>query len=196
MLSQQLFQTLQGLEILRQLDWEVELFSSTEDYLEFWLKTRTEKWWCRIDTYPQKDKPFRYYFSQTSKWIETETEREIMAWFLSDFCTSYVLLLLERVLERMLGYTPFAVPPNTYYDKDNKFYLTADKIAIITTHIIRRPDYNESGMVTVQVPQSLRPEGFYAALAYNKEGGMLIGLNDTYPTVVHTLERMLALSAL
>lgn len=196
MLSQQLFQTLQNLEILRQLDWEVGLVSSTKDYLQFWLKTRTGKWWFRIDTYPQKDKPFRYFFSQTSKWMEIETEIEALAWLLSDFCTFYVLLLLERVLERLLGYTPFAVPPNTYYNKDNKFYLTADKIAIVTTHIIKRPDYKENGIVTVQVPQSLNPKGFYAALAYNKEGEMVIGLNDTYPTVVHSLEQILALSSL
>jgi len=196
MLSQQLFQTLKDLEILRQLGWEVKLISSTEDYLEFWLKTRTGRWWFRIDTYPQKDKPFRYYFSQTSKWMEIETERKALAWLLSDFCTYYVLLLLVRVLEHLLGYIPFAVPPDTYYDKDNEFYLTADKIAIVTTHIIRRPDYSENGIVTVQVPQSLHPNGFYAALAYNKGGEMVIGLNDTYPAVVHSLERILALSAL
>ena len=196
MLAEQLFQTLQNLEILRQLVWEVELISSTENYLEFWLKTGAERWWFRIDTYPQKDKPFRYYFSQTSKWMEIETEREALAWFLSDFCTFYVLLLLVRVLERLLGYTPFAVPPNTYYDKDNEFYLTANEIAIVTTHIIKRPDYNENGIVTVQVPQSLRPNGFYAALAYNKGSEMVIGLNDTYPAVVHSLERILALSSL
>jgi hypothetical protein len=46
----------------------------------------------------------------------------------------------------------------------------------------------------VQVPQSLNPDGFYAALAYNKGGEMLIGLNDTYPAVVQSLERVIALS--
>jgi hypothetical protein len=105
------------------------------------------------------------------------------------------LLLLQRVLEPILGRKPFSVPINPY-GKGNEIYLVADEIAIVTTHIIKRPDYSESGIVTVQVPQSLNPDGFYAALAYNKGSEMLIGLNDTYPVVVHSLEQVIALSNL
>jgi hypothetical protein len=195
MLAEQLFQTIQNLEILHKLGWEVERSSRDKDALKISLKTRTGKWWFRIDIDPQKDKPFCYFFSHISKPIETETEKEVAAWLLSDFCTFYALLLLQQVLEPILGHKPFVVPINPY-TKDNEIYLVADKIAIVTTHIIKRPHYRENGIVTVQVPQSLHPDGFYAALAYNKEGEMVIELNDNYPAVVHSLERILALSAL
>jgi len=195
MLAEQLFQTIQNLEILHKLGWVVELNSRDKGALKVLLKTRTGKWWFRIDINPQKDKPFRYFFSHTSKWIETETEKEVAAWLLSDFCTFYILLLLQRVLEPILSRRPLGVPINPYAE-GNEFYLTANEIAIVTTHIIKRPDYNENGIVRVQVPQSLNPKGFYAALTYNKGGERVIELNDTYPTVVHTLERILALSAL
>jgi hypothetical protein len=195
MLAEQLFQTIQNLEILRQLSWEIERVSVSKDALKISLKTRTGKWWFRIDIDPQKDKPFRYFFSHTSTPIEIETEREAAAWLLSDFCTFYALLLLQQVLEPILGRKPFSVPINPYA-KDNEIYLVADKITIVTTHIIKRPYYDENGIVTVQVPQSLNPDGFYAALAYNKGSEMLIGLNDTYPAVVHSLERVIALSNL
>jgi hypothetical protein len=196
MLAEQLFQTLQNLEILRRLDWEVGKTHYYRNTLELWLKTRISKQWFRINIDPQKDKPFRYFHSQMSKLIEAETEKEIAVWLLSDFCTFYVLLLLRWVLEPLLGHTPFNVLPNKTYDKGSEFYLVADKIAVVTTHIIRQPDYNENGVIVVQVPQNLNPDWFYAALAYHKEGEMLIGLNDNYPTIVHILERMLALSAL
>ena len=195
MLAEQLFQTIQNLEILHNLGWKVERNSSDEDTLKISLKTGTGKWWFRIDINPQKDKPFRYFFSHISKPIETETAKEVAAWLLSDFCTFYVLLLLEQVLEPILGRKSFGVPINPY-TKDNEIYLVANKIAIVTTHIIKQPYYNENGIVTVQVPQSLHPNGFYAALAYNKGSEMVIGLNDTYPAVVHSLERILALSSL
>ena len=195
MLAEQLFQTIQNLEILHNLGWVVERNSYDKDALKISLKTRTGKWWFRIDIRPQEDKPFRYFFSHISKPIEIETEKEVAAWLLSDFCTFYALLLLQRVLEPILGRKPFVVPINPYAE-GNEIYLVADKIAIVTTHIIKRPYYNESGIITVQVPQSLHPNGFYAALAYNKGSEMVIGLNDTYPAVVHSLERILALSSL
>jgi hypothetical protein len=66
------------------------------------------------------------------------------------------------------------------------------EIAIVTTHIFRKP---ESGIVTVQVPLSLSPEGFYTAVTFNK-GEMVLGLNDTYPAVVRSLEQVIALSKL
>jgi hypothetical protein len=195
MLAEQLFQTIQNLEILHNLGWEVERVSRDKDALKISLKTGTGKWWFRVDIDPKKDKPFCYFFSHTSTPIETETEEEVAAWLLSDFCTFYALLLLQRVLEPILGRKPFGVPINPY-GKGNEIYLVADEIAIVTTHIIKRPDYSESGIVTVQVPLSLNPDGFYAALAYNKGSEMLIGLNDTYPVVVHSLERVIALSNL
>jgi len=195
MLAEQLFQTIQNLEILRELGWEVKRTSRDEDALKISFKTRTGKRWFRIDISPQKDKPFRYFFSHISKPIETETAEEVAAWLLSDFCTFYALLLLQQVLEPILGRKPFVVPVNPYAE-GTEFYLVADKIVIVTTHIFKRPHYNENGIVTVQVPQSLHPNGFYAALAYNKKGETVIELNETYPTVIHTLERILALSAL
>jgi hypothetical protein len=99
MLTEQLFQTIQNLEILRRLGWEVERSSPDKDALKILLKTATGKWWFRIDIDPQKDKPFRYFFSHISQPIESKTEREAAAWLLSDFCTFYALLLLQRVLE-------------------------------------------------------------------------------------------------
>jgi hypothetical protein len=195
MLAERLFQFLKDLEVLHQLEWEVERVSSDSDALRVAFNTFFGKFWFRVDIDPQKDKPFRYFFSHTSQPIEAQTKEEVAAWLLADFTTFYALLLLQQVLKPMLGRKPFVVPINTYI-KDNQFYLVANEIAIVTTYIIKRPQYNENGIVTVQVPQSLLPEGFYAALAYNKEGEMLIRLNNTYPTVVHALERMLALSAL
>jgi hypothetical protein len=195
MLAEHLFQTIKDSEILHNLGWEAELVSAGKDALKFSIKTATGKWWFRIDIDPQKDKPFRYFFSHMSQPIEAQTKEEVAAFLLADFATFYATLLLQQILELMLGRKPFVVPINTYI-KDNQFYLVANETAIVTTYIIKRPQYNETGIVTVQLPKGLKPEGFYAALAYNKEGEMLIGLNDNYPTVVHTLERVLALSAL
>jgi len=169
MLAEQLFQTIKDLEILHNLGWRAELVSIERNALKFSLKTAVGKIWFRIDIYPQKDKPFRYFFSHMSQPVEVQTKEEVAAWLLSDFATFYVLLLLQQVLEPILGHKPFNVPPNPY-SKGNDFRLVVDEIAIVTTHIFKRPDYNENGIVTVQVPQNLNPDGFYAALAYNKEG--------------------------
>jgi hypothetical protein len=190
---EKLFQTIKDLEILSRLGWEVERVSRDKDALKIAIKTFTGKFWFRIDINPKKDKPFRLFFSHMSKYIEAQTEKEIAAWLFSDFCTFYALLLLQRVLEPILGRKPFGVPPSPY-NKGNDFHLVADEIAIVTTHIFKRPDYSESGIVTVQVPLSLSPDGFYAAIAFNKGSEMVIGLNDTYPAVVRSLERIIALT--
>jgi len=195
MLAEHLIQTIKGLEILHNLGWEANLVSIKRDALTFSLKTTMGKWWFRIDIESQKDKPFRYFFSHTSKPIEAQTEEEIAAWFLADFATFYALLLLQRVLEPLLRRKPFAVPINLY-TRDSQFYLVVNEIAIVTTYIIKKPQYNEIGVVTVQLPKNLNPDGFYAALVYNKNDEMIIALDDTYPAVVHDLERILALSAL
>jgi hypothetical protein len=195
MLAEHLFQTIKDSEILHNLGWEARLVSAERNALKFSIKTMRGKWWFRIDINPQKDKPFRYFFSHISQPIEAQTNEEVAAWLLTDFTTFYALLLLQQVLELMLGRKPFVVPINTYI-KENQFYLVANEIAIVTTYIIKRPKYNETGIVTVQLPKRLNPDGFYAALAYNKEGEMLIELKDNYPIVVRILERMLALSAL
>lgn len=195
MLAEQLFQTIKDLEILHNLGWRAELVSIERNALKFSLKTAIDKWWFRIDIDSQKDNPFRYFFSHTSQPVEVQTKEEVAAWLLADFTTFYVLLLLQQVLEPILGRKPFSVPINPY-TKDNEIYLVSDKIAIVTTHIIKRPYYNENGIVTVQVPKSLHLNGFYAALAYKKGSEMVIGLNDTYPAVAHSLERILALNSL
>ena len=195
MLAELLFQTIKDSEILHYLGWEARLVSAERNALTLSIETMRGKWWFRIDIDPQKDKPFRYFFSHISQPIEAQTKEEVAAWLLADFTTFYALLLLQRVLELMLGRKPFVVPINTYI-KDNQFYLVANEIAIVTNYIIKRPQYNETGIITVQLPKRLNPDGLYAALAYNKEGEKLIELKDNYPTVVHTLERMLALSAL
>jgi hypothetical protein len=195
MLVEELFQTIKDLEILSRLGWEVERVSRDKDALKIAFKTFTGKFWFRIDINPTKDKPFKLFFTHTSKYVETQTKKEVAAWLLSDFCTFYVLLLSQRVLEKILGRKPFCVPLNPY-TKNNEFYLVADSDAIVTTYIIKRPDYNEGGVVTVQVPLSLKPEGFYAAITFNKGSETILRLNDTYLAVVRSLECAIALSEL
>lgn len=124
--------------------------------------------------------------------VEIGTAKEAAAWLLSDVCSFYLLLALREALTPILGYVPFRVPP-TYYGKGVEFFLVVSEIAIVTTHIFRKP---EGGIVTVQVPLSLSPEGFYTAVTFNKGSEMVLGLNDTYPAVVRSLEQVIALSKL
>jgi hypothetical protein len=194
MLAERLFQFLKDLEILRQLEWEVERASSDSDALRVAFNTFLGKFWFRVDIEPEKDKMFCYFFSSMSEPIKVRTEREVAAWLLSDLCTFYLLLVLQKFLKNVLGHMPFGLSANPI-NKDNKLYVVADEIAIVTSRILRRPN-DESGVVVVQVPFSLDPQGFYAAVTIKQGSETVLELRDTYTAIVRSLECAIALNLL
>jgi hypothetical protein len=193
MLAERLFQSLKDLEILRQLEWEVECVSSDNDALRIAFNTCLGKFWFRVDIEPEKEM-FCYFFSSMPEPIKVRTEREVAAWLLSDFCTLYLLLVLQKFLKDVLGRMPFGLSANPV-NKDNKLHVVADKIAIVTSRILRRPN-DESGIVVVQVPFSLDPQGFYAAVTIKQGSETILELKDTYPAIVRSLECAIALNLL
>jgi hypothetical protein len=200
MLAGQLAQTVCGLEILRRLEWEVECHPAGVVGLDFVFKTFLGKHWFRVNIDAEKDKPFIYSpiypypILKKLKVVESETVEEAAAWLLSDVCSFYLLLALRDFLTPVYGYAPFSVPPNCY-GKGVEFYLVVDELAIVTTHIFRQPGLG-LGTTIVQAPKSLNPEGFHASVTFNKGSETVLELNDTYPVVVRTLERALALRSL
>jgi hypothetical protein len=193
MLAERLLQFLEDLEILRQLEWEVECVSSDSDALRVAFNTFLGKFWFRVDIEPEKEM-FCYFFSSMLEPIKVQTEREVTAWLLSDFCTFYLLLVLQKFLKNVLGRMPFGLSGHPV-NKDNKLYVVVDKIAIVTSHILRRPN-DESGIVIVQVPFSLDPQGFYAAVTIKQLSETVLELKDTYPAIVRGLECAIALNLL
>ena len=193
MLAERLFQFLKDLEILRQLEWEVEIVSCDRDALRVAFNTFFGKFWFRIDIEPEKE-VFCYFFSSMTEPIKVRTEREVVAWLLSDFCTFYLLLALQKFLWKVIGRIPFGLSGNPI-NKDEKLHVVADEIAIVTSRILKRPN-DESGIVVVQVPFSLDPQGFYAAVTIKEGSETVLELDDTYPAIVRGLECAVALSLL
>jgi hypothetical protein len=197
-MMQRLFiQTLCDLEILRRLRWEVDWQILEHGKVSLFFKTFMGSFYFRLDIEAEKDKPYIYRPNYPyPEIIKAQTAQEATAWLLSDVCSFYLLLVLQRALDLILGSNSdlFAVPP--YYPKGVDFHLIVDKTAIVAAHIFKKSNYSVSGSIITQVPLSLHPDGFYAAVSFNHGDEMVLDLNDTYPSVVRNLEQVIALSQL
>jgi hypothetical protein len=191
MLEEQLVQTVCGLEILRRLDWKVEYQPAEGVGLEFVFKTFLCYFWLKVNIDAEKDKPFTLSLHYPYPSLETGAVKEAAAWLLSDICSLYLLVALREALMPIYGYPPLPIP--SPYDSNMGFQLVANELAIMAAYTFRKP---ETGIVVVQVPKSLNPDGFYAAVTFNKGNETVLELNDTYPAIVRSLECAIALNLL
>jgi hypothetical protein len=184
-----------GAGVLKELGWKWELSLIGDEILpiplRFTLQSPLTYLSATVYFQPDLEKPFFYSplvallsaYLKRDGWFH-KTAAEAIAFLLADALHDHLCRLVERALWE---FYQLSIRPT------NHIAVIADDTAIVVNETAA--SLRGRAAITTQVPFSLHPDGFFAAVsAYlGKDPEPALIISDKYPIVVKSLERALAI---
>jgi hypothetical protein len=186
---------IEGAGVLEQLGWKWELSLIAEEIspipLRFTLQSPMTYLCATVYFHPELEKPFFYSplvallggRLRREGWFH-KTAEEAIAFLLADALHDHLCRLVERALWEFYRLN---IRPTSH------IVVIADDTAIVVNETAA--SLRGRATITMQVPFSLRPDGFFAAVSAHlgKDPEPALTISDKYPLVVKSLERALAI---
>ncbi len=181
--------------VLDQLGWKWELSLTSEEIwpipLRFTLQSPMTYLCATIYFHPDSEKPFFYSplvallgaHLRRDGWFH-KTAAEAIAFLLADALHDHLCRLVEKALWE---FYQLSIRPRSH------IAVIVDDTAIVVNETAASPRGRTT--ITMQVPFSLHPDGFFAAVSAHleKDPEPALTISDKYPLVVKLLERALAI---
>jgi hypothetical protein len=186
---------IKGAGVLDQLGWKWELSLISEEILpiplRFTLQSPMTYLCVTVYFHPDLERPFFYSplvallggRLREDGWFH-RTAAEVIAFVLADALHDHLCRLVEKALWE---FYQLSIRPRSHIT------VIVDATAIVVNETAASP--RGRATITMQVPFSLHPDGFFAAVSTHlgKDPEPALTISDKYPLVVKLLERALAI---